>query len=174
MKIQLLILISLILFLLTGCPILDPPVPEDPTLPAITAEGAHTFGCLVDGEVWLRQPGSGISSHPVSASYSQGTLFLNAWRMNDTIFEAFAIVLVDRFYGPDSILIKNFLDDDVSIKYTTRKKDYYADISQPGYFVISTLDTIGNRIVAGKFSFNAVNDEGDRVEIRDGRFDVRL
>ena len=40
-------------------------------------------------------------------------------------------------------------------------------------FYITKLDTI-NKIISGTFAFDAVNSTGKKVEIRDGRFDVKF
>ena len=40
-----------------------------------------------------------------------------------------------------------------------------------GKLIITKLDEI-NQIVSGTFWFDAVNDKGEKVEVREGRFDV--
>src|SRR5688500_14167723 len=56
----------------------DPPAPPpEPTLPPITQTGENTFGCRIDGEVWLRG-GSGFAPILSADFYHNGINILAA------------------------------------------------------------------------------------------------
>ena len=59
-----------------------------PTLPPETQEGKNTFGCYINGELFLWQRGSASFGHPsLSANYRHSTrsLSINAYSRNGTI-----------------------------------------------------------------------------------------
>lgn len=58
--------------------------------------------------------------------------------------------------------------------YTEGIEEYYNTTPEVmGEMTITKLDFEDN-IVSGTFWFDAVNNEGDMVEIREGRFDMRF
>src|SRR5690606_1950129 len=70
MKHFLIILSLMLIFAMPGCEIepLKKKDPPEPTLPPITTEGKNTFGCLVDGKLYLPQR-SGIKSALIREYY---------------------------------------------------------------------------------------------------------
>ncbi len=49
---------------------------------------------------------------------------------------------------------------------------YYTDLMSSGELKINFLDSI-NRIVSGTFWFDAKNSNGEIIQIREGRFDMK-
>ena len=49
--------------------------------------------------------------------------------------------------------------------------DYFTNSIQKGELTITYLDK-NNQIISGTFWFDAINNDGDIVEIREGRFDM--
>ena len=159
--------------------------PVDPIdqLPAETQTGANTFGCLVNGKVFLPK---GPSLSPILTCYYQyiyspspsGYVFQIAGYDKSDGDNRYSIVLLI-----DSVKIQQ--GQMIPIKKTERGKasgTYYVSINlisndffttdiSAGFLFIKKLDET-NQIVAGTFWFNAVNSNGDAVKITDGRFDM--
>ena len=152
-------------------------------LPPITDTGANTFGCLVDGKVF----------RPGGAQLSGGSLQCNYQFFNNSYYFGLAgrnqtggNLLTSVGIYTDSLRI--FEGNKLSLKLRDKGNpsgSYFKAISAYQYELYSTgnnlntgelwikkLDTI-NQIVSGTFWFDAVNANGQKVQIREGRFDVR-
>src|SRR6266511_2638533 len=79
------LLISFLL-LTTSCWQPQPPKPQPEVLPPLTFEGKNTFGCLVNGKVWLpHTSGAQIAFDP---QYYRGDFSLSATRRyGDSLFQ---------------------------------------------------------------------------------------
>lgn len=132
-----------------------------PKLPAETQTGAKTFGCLVDGKIYVPQGGSSPSRHAISTSIQ------------------FAILNLKTDNGVDGINLSTaYLNDigdyDLALNsshanYTIGSNNY---ICTQGTLTITRYDKV-NRIISGRFFFTAKDDAtGKTVNITDGRFDV--
>ena len=153
-------------------------------LPPETQTGAKTFGCLVDGKVFL----------PGGAAFSGGSL-----QCNYQFDNGFYFILIGRYQNLQTGIGNNSIGvftDSIKIqegsRYPLRKRingsasaDYLRETSSyqaeefdtdgnfyTGELYIKKLDTI-HQIVSGTFFFDAVNSNGLKTEIREGRFDVR-
>lgn len=151
-------------------------------LPAETQTGANTFGCLVNGQVFK----------PGGASLIGGSLQCNYQLVNNDYY----FVLIGRNQTANNLLTSVGLYAD-SLKIEVGNKlnlktraegntsgDYFKALSASQYeeyetngssyngeLWIKKLDTF-NQIVSGIFWFDAVNANGQKVEVREGRFDV--
>jgi hypothetical protein len=158
-------------------------------LPPATQEGKETFGCLVNGEAFTPK-GSSLGG-PILSSYYQ---YLNSQTAQGYYFNVLAKKKssgnVNESVSLDFIS-KNIHLEDGKI-YKLRKIDAN-DVAEAGYLlsnvsnsnsyktqisiyigelIISHLDET-NQIVSGTFWFDAVNDKGEKVEVREGRFDLK-
>jgi hypothetical protein len=186
-----------ITLLLSACSLFDRnrdrPVPEpEPELPPITNEGANTFGCRIDGEVWVPE-----SNHLLRPRLS-GTFGLKTFRLvarqidtDDTVEEGVSIYL-EQVVEPDTFWLSqidtficcNFPKPPENLagyyRYNGSEAFEYGTSNPPyaGYVVITSMDTLTRnerRHIAGVFSFTAKDTASGRiVEVREGRFDVRL
>lgn len=141
-------------------------------LPPATEDGENTFGCLVNGEVWL--PQGAINVNRLETDYSNGSFTVTARRKNSTVNQGLSLHVEYKFNQADSFIF--------SIPYDTLPWALYSDLSSSCYFytdemhsgqiLISKFDSI-NRVVAGKFSFDANDTVCGGVHITEGRFDLR-
>ena len=78
---SILLLASILQF--SGCGLLPTPKEE---LPPITQEGKNTFGCLVNGKVWLPKGYDGTSNLDLSndPGFNSGTFDLRTYRYPDS------------------------------------------------------------------------------------------
>jgi hypothetical protein len=169
-----LLLLSLPLFL-NSCKKSTPDKPNTPVtpptcdtcLPDITTTGKGTFGCKVNGKIWL--PKGGWMSPATRLEYFQYNLMIdgensenvniNVKEIHDTGYFDFSTF---QFVSTRAL----FRNTDLTINYR----------SQPitnGYLHLLRFD-MDKGIVSGTFAFDAYNTEGDSVHITEGRFDLRF
>lgn len=155
-------------------------------LPPETQTGANTFGCLVDGKAFT--PGGSSLSGPNKGAVYQ---YLIPGTPNGYTF---AVSGTDK-RNPENISIVGFGFDSVRITtgnyvFKTRKNGqggagyrkieanypngnlFNTNETVSGELLIKKFDTI-HQIVSGTFWFNAINSSNEKVEIREGRFDMR-
>ncbi|MBD3748441.1 MAG: hypothetical protein IE931_02995 [Sphingobacteriales bacterium] len=155
------------------------------SLPPATQEGKETFGCLVNGEAFTPK-GSNLGG-PVLSSYYQ---YLNSPTAQGYFFNVSADRKESSFsksisIGANDIIIKQGMKYQLK-NYPIKNETYgrflivsdlgeinqYATVNDyKGELFISKFDET-NQIVSGTFWFDAVNDKGEKVEVREGRFDV--
>ncbi len=153
------------------------PVTQVSLLPPATQIGANKAGCLVNGQAFL--PNSG-SLQPLVCNYIN---------QNDL-----TIGIGNKTNGKLNGLLIGILNTNLVVGQTYILKEYGAN-SKFGEFVInveaspspnyySTTSTVNgelkithhdynNVILSGTFWFDAVNSDGTKVEIREGRFDMK-
>ncbi len=149
---------------------------DQPTdkLPPATMTGANTFGCLVNGEVWLPHTGS-IWDEALNVKHDRGwvgcdQLAIGVKKITSTnvnIYQTFNINVWCPVVGANTTSPSNgiFIDfEDCG--------NYRVDTLSPHVVNITKLDTI-NFIASGTFYFTAINDDClDTIRITEGRFDV--
>jgi hypothetical protein len=158
----------------------DPPAPEpEPTLPPITQTGENTFGCYVNGELWL--PKGNIQNYPLFAGYYNNYLQIDANRVGANPYTSIEMNF-GKVYSDTVFAIHNYSDSAgmqffnlYSATSPSGPIRYYDALGIPcGQMHLIRFDTI-NRIVAGTFDFIAVDTvSGDTVFIEDGRFDLQF
>lgn len=150
--------------------------PSEPKLPEITTEGLGTFGCLVNGEIWLPQSDNYL--FPKSkAKYNEfsNTLIIQAVYDNSdlNIFDFLKVKCVASEIGqftipepPASEVVMSKTKEEMScVDFKTPYRDTKIEILR--------LDTI-NDIVSGTFDYGwGFNACGDSVLITEGRFDLK-
>jgi len=147
--------------------------PEEPTeLPPETQKGANTFGCLVNGELFVAQPhfsGFNVQNY-VDA------LYINALDGNSTI-----TIFGSRKSGFIEFRIPN---PEIGKSFITNKSEYSSNGNRfqgedTGEIFLTKLD-LENRIVSGTFEFEIpLLKDGEAVEdstvkITEGRFDIKF
>ena len=153
-------------------------------LPPLTQEGKNTFGCKVNGEIWVpyyKCGGTGnpcgeiavdvyrtniSTSLPLSFSIAVGqkksdnslTAFVIETKMNQGIF-----VVGNKI---DSVII-NYQKPVGQLYYNY---NYYSKVEK---LEITKLDTV-NKIIAGIFEFTLYKSVTDSIKITEGRFDLKF
>jgi hypothetical protein len=157
-------------------------------LPPATQEGKNTFGCLVNGEAFTPK-GSNFGG-PILSSYyqylntstAQGYFFnvLAKKRSSNNVSENISLDIISKdkiikgkiYYlksiGPENLAEAGYLFSNVSTSNSFKTKTNVFT----GQLTIIQLDE-AKQIVSGTFWFDAVNDKGEKVEVREGRFDVK-
>jgi len=150
-------------------------------LPAVTQEGKQTFGCMVNGVLFLPK-GSGFGGPIKQSNYTpvDGTLLfiLSARRSeNDkTLGVNIAADGIELHTGMTIPLVapgKGAASGTYTDYATPEFKDYRTNNQITGELKITRFD-FANQIVSGTFWFDAVDENGQKVEVREGRFDMRF
>jgi hypothetical protein len=146
-------------------------------LPPATQVGAQTFGCLVDGEVFLPKD---IGGNRLGAFYQNiaGRFFLGITSNSESNNKSISIsiqgmnleMIEENEYELGSeedaklfaVFIKGFQNE--LIIQTTNLK--------PGSIVITNHD-IENFILSGTFEFTVTDERGTEIKVTDGRFDLK-
>ena len=130
---------------------------KEEVLPAETQTGKGTFGCLVNGEVWLPIGKSYIPALSTTIQYN--ILNLAANKLNENLVFGVRDILATGDYDLKSNdNLAQFSIGSVSYKCTE------------GTMTITKYDKT-NQIISGRFWFKAQSNTGEIVEISEGRFD---
>ncbi|MFI5264212.1 MAG: hypothetical protein ACHQM6_06830 [Candidatus Kapaibacterium sp.] len=172
-------------FLFAACSEFD--VPQD-KLPPATTQGLETFGCQVNGNVWIPKNSLGL--------FGYGTVlyFLPEWGDSDV-----TIYATNYWNNPHTSITIRFFhanrlgsiqDSDISLDYTSdnskpgqdnyeytnrRMNSSHIELLRSDWISPDTLQTkkgIDTTIISGLFSGTLFNGRGDSVVIQEGRFDL--
>ena len=151
-------------------------------LPPITQTGANTFGCLINGEVYVPKGYSGTGTPNPHINYD--------YNFNGQPYFSIEVNQLTNRLNTGSVII-SFLNLN-SIGYYSignenfRYSIYWDEFLQNCFMsiidssttalgggYISKLD-IPNRIISGTFDFKAIKPGCDTVRITDGRFDFKF
>lgn len=165
-----------------------PTAPE--ALPPITQTGANTFGCLINGNLWLPKGYDGRflnSRITIDPSFDDGSFLVRVYRIEGEIkwnitltsdsIKAIGIYPIKSLSHATFIFGKLLRDASV----------YYCDVYANGYNTINPFNINGfikvtrydlvNKIFSGEFEVSFNNTAcglGDPVRITEGRFDYKL
>jgi hypothetical protein len=175
---------------LGGCNKDDDQSSQDPVsqLPEATQTGENTIGCLVDGEPLLPKGNLGLNYQCfyqfTEGEYYFGLSFSNSSGETRKSLQVF-LNLTEFMEGGsytlkiDRVNESNFLEIQGGGAYYLFRPSLFDNGSQ----YVTNNDIIGklkitkfdpsNSIISGTFWFDAVNEEGEIVEIREGRFDMQ-
>ncbi len=159
---------------------------EEPQLPAITTSGTMTFGCKVDGKVFVPKDGRGRPGLYVQY-VNLGTGPGGGWYLNMPATNWVPNPPEGINIETDSLLVEEGLNYEFKYDATNNSKikgtafsgygnginGYIKTNSDTGSLRIIKFDKI-NRILAGVFSYSATDlSTGNKIYITEGRFDVR-
>ena len=164
-------------------------LPPD-TLPPITQTGANTFGCKINGQVWVPYypcedtwwNGAVELSYNIHPVYSTGMFPLRfallAGKEEDP-FSGFLNLSPAYLTGPATsdgsyIYGTGNVADSMEINFAIDAGNYWNSYGNPNdIFQITKLDTVNN-IISGIFSFTLYSSPSDSIIVTDGRFDLRI
>ncbi|WP_157585022.1 DUF6252 family protein [Runella zeae] len=168
--------LPLLFFLTFGLFTLNSCQPKEDALPAPTTEGLNTFGCKINGKVWIAngiRNDQGTAAKAIEVEFKQlsATTFYLFIHTNASTKDRVQLTLPKGVVGTN--LLEDTYDKPFGIYYDNNFKIFNTKSSNPGQVVISRLDTV-SRIVSGRFAFDAeyiVTKE--TVKVTEGRFDVK-
>ena len=151
-------------------------------LPPETQTGANTAGCLVNGKVFLPRRQGSSPELLCNYEYIDGEFYflLNFADLRGIGFKQVFVTTggLNLEEGQNYILNKNQVEDGDYMGggggySTSLENNYYTNSTNTGELKITYID-IQNSIISGTFWFDAVNEAGELVEVREGRFDVQF
>ena len=168
-----------VLFLFASCDKNGSIFNGEEKLPTASTTGANTVGCLINGKVFLPHQ-SGINPS-VNCFYQieggEQYFVMNFADLRNGKNEMVVLMLRKIDVKEDEVykLNKTFniapeLTGGLGVYSSEESQLFYTNEIVTGELKITRLD-ISKSIIAGSFWFDAVNDKGTKVEIREGRFD---
>jgi hypothetical protein len=157
---------------------------EEPQLPPETTTGAMTFGCKVNGQVFLPKDGNGRPGLFVQY-INLGAGVGGGWFLNIPAIDWKTSSIPGINIGTDSLLVieGSTYEFKLSNNFQPVKGTAYANYvngsdaypklnSESGSLFIKKFDQV-NRILSGTFFFTGKNSNGVKINITEGRFDIR-
>jgi hypothetical protein len=149
-------------------------------LPPITQEGKNTFGCKVDGEVWVPRIEAFV---PVTdlicvnkIPKEKGDFRIIAKLVTQTKNNTMNIIFGPTLFSVGKVYYTDFQKASCQFSDLTNSSGYYTPKSDSteNWVDVSYLDTI-NHIISGTFQFKVVHDQNPnkKISITDGRFDLK-
>lgn len=149
-------------------------------LPPLTTEGLNTFGCLIDGEVWVPH----VDWQLIQTPLDFGEITVVHFEDENAFY-----IRVDRrpngnCDSTDQVMHFSIsLDslDDVNLdnssgfnNWNTGRWQYRPDTTVNRVVDIQKFDP-DERILSGTFSFDFLHEpSGESIQVRDGRFDLKF
>ncbi len=175
-----LFILSLFLILF-GCTNDDDTTTANPVdqLPPATQNGANTVGCLVNG-VALLPAGGGLTPNTICQyPLINGEYFFNVGFFNSNISPSKSVIIfVEKtaLQQGETYILNKELDDTPGgggefYLSAGNVDSFFTSSENTGELTISYLNP-QQSIISGTFWFDAKNEDGEIVEIREGRFDM--
>jgi hypothetical protein len=175
MKLVSLFLLLTIIVFFESCNLFDSANEEK--LPPATQEGKNTFGCLVNGKIWLPKgqagPTSNLDLH-YDEFFGNGALNLSAYRIDEDEDEAIGL-FSDSLKSVGSYQLDDYNRQALLFDNAKTFCAYYndPDVYRSGHLVITRFD-LPNRIISGVFESTLYKQNCDTVKITEGRFDMKF
>ena len=158
----------------------EPQISEIDKLPPATQTGTNKVGCLVNDKAFLPEGQLNGSINPY-CGYFHDTFSLVFRKVRNNNNQTGNGTEAIAIYSTDVILEENKtytlkLDNTnhsalFDITNNSNFDTYETTNEVTGELHITKLDKTNN-IISGTFWFNAVNEQGKKVEVREGRFDM--
>lgn len=151
------------------------------SLPPITSEGKGTFGCKVNGQIFVPAGTKGkleVEYYTWNLSHEfYGTFSITAWRSGENGNLEACQIGHSKILGEGNYHLSNNKSDTLGRgNCLIRNTHYSMSQSNKGYgnITIQRYDTLA-RIISGTFDFWTCNDKDikDTAFVTEGRFDVK-
>lgn len=183
LKLNSVLIISILFAISVGCD-KDKSEPKEQELPPATTSGNNTFGCKIEGEVYLPKGHwaiSGISS-PVYFS-DEGGIAFNVRNFSDYEYSTnvnieilegiFGIGTYENYAFPFNQNVEFVIDTIIDGNNAKFDQSYITDTTMYRKIEITRLD-LSKGIVSGLFEFTAVYPKTEkRISVTEGRFDLK-
>jgi hypothetical protein len=179
MKTKMLILIALVLTVMIGCKCKKKKKDEDINqlglLPPLTHTGANKAGCLVNGQAFL--PYGYVAGGNLKCFYIDGNNFSLGFieKKNGEIKSVHIAILNDSLITGKAYMLKIYNDKYGEFAINAEKKpspNYYSTTDKVVGELTITNHIFNKAILSGTFWFDAINSNGEIMQIREGRFDM--
>jgi hypothetical protein len=147
-------------------------------LPKATKTGANTAGCLVNGEAFLPK-GFFPSGNLICYFINQENFSLDISNKENSNINSIVIGVdnlqleVNKVISLNTRRLINSKFAEYNILKDNGNDELYSTTPQITGELIITHHDYNNAIISGTFWFDAVNNIGEKVEVREGRFDMK-
>lgn len=150
-----------------------------PKLPPITRTGKGTFGCKVNGELWLPEGGK-WNFEELKINYSKGYLNLRATKWvkgkndKDGVFQSIFLEYYG-YYSPGYYILSAYNNTGAQGIYSNSNTNCHSftdTTGHQGFLHILRLDS-AEKIISGVFEFRASSKDCAEINITEGRFDLK-
>lgn len=144
-------------------------------LPAQTTTGANTAGCLVNGEAFLPK---GNLTNRLFCQYNNEKDFSISIseKINDKIRTVSVASLNEKLEVNKTYQLKEYGENSKFGEYLIVNRDFSIVNYSTNSIIIGELKITNHNFdkatISGTFWFDAVNNLGNKVEVREGRFDM--
>jgi len=144
---------------------------ESSPLPKATQEGKNTFGCLLDGQVFLPTSSHNIFQpiRPLRGLFLRREIGIQAYGEQGQMY----LALRDAFRPGTYTLGETATGNYASLNRSMGM--FYTSSTRGGSLTLTRIDTVA-RVVAGTFEFSALDyyrgGTGGTITVTSGRFDV--
>ena len=156
---------------------------DDDSLTSINNDGTGGISCLVDGKITTPSGGGIYGNTDVNIDSFDGEVMLYISFSNNNIdneFVSISMVANDIIFEDLEGQTFQLKEKDTDPNYA----EYYSipEIGPVDYFFTNNVHTgelkiithdIENQVITGKFWFDAINENDEIVEVREGRFDKK-
>ena len=167
------LLLILLLTRCSGCDVLPTPKEE---LPPIIKEGKNTFGCLVNGKLWLPKGNNGTSNLDLSydPTYDGGTLDIASYRILSDQDRQYLYIYMTNLSKAGIYKLNDLKVGSATFDYSI-KCNYNRDSSvyRNGILDVTKFDLL-SKIISGTFEFSLVRSSCDTLKVTQGRFDMKF
>ena len=148
-------------------------------LPPATQEGRNTFGCLVNGEIWIPQGYNGTANLDLSydPGYRGGTFNLSAYNYfgNGDDDKQTISIYSDSLKREATYLLND--PEHAAPLFNDRSTgcSYYreSNVFREGSLTITRFD-LENQVISGTFEFTLAKPGCDTIRVTEGRFDMKI
>ncbi|WP_210518904.1 DUF6252 family protein [Hymenobacter terricola] len=136
-------------------------------LPKATQEGKNTFGCLLDGEVFIPTPSHNVFQPvtPLQGYFYRREIGVKAYGEQGQMY----LALRDAFRPGTYSLAETSTGNYGSLNRSSG--GFYTSSTHGGLITLTRIDTVA-RVMAGTFEFSALDRSGGTISVKSGRFDV--
>jgi hypothetical protein len=148
-------------------------------LPPETQTGANSFGCLIDGQVFVPK-GDPLAGPIKKAAYQflngKYSLLISGKNSSASVVKGVgvqgdSILMTVGTFDLGEYNVVGKLSGSYAEFTSGNINDYYSNNINRGQLTITKFDEV-NQIISGTFWFDARNTTGQIIQIREGRFDL--
>lgn len=144
-------------------------------LPEATKTGANTAGCLVNGEAFL--PKGHFSTGNLTCYFINQNNFSLIVSERDNSFSKSIVIGIDNLTLKINKIINLDTERTSDSRYgefiISNINDNYSTTPEITGELVITHHDYDKAIISGTFWFDAINNTGEKIEIREGRFDMK-
>ena len=155
-------------------------------LPSATQNGSNSFGCLLDGKIWVPQKNAIFTGAAIleALQMPNNDLYINARNFASSPNESEFEIFIKDMNGTGTYSLNTTLSGPstaASYAYYVKRNinpqnEWMTSATYTGMVTITAYSNVAPRFVSGIFEFRAINlyNAPQPITVTEGRFDVKL